>query len=404
MPKDNKNFFKEKKIWSEVKDELLGCYLVPYFSKILSMGSPMLYVDCFAGKGKFDDGKPGSPLIALDSLNNILAKSTNAPTVIMKFIELNHAADLENNLPSQHKRRCQVISGKFENEIIPLLQAAKQNHNRLNVFLYVDPYGVKVLNANLFDSLANAFNTAELLINFNSFGFIREACRVQSVAFREREDEIFSDLDEYDSSVLDSIQELNDIAGGDYWVSIINDYSQNKIDCYQAEKEFSRQYKKRLQQSYAYVLDMPIRLKPGQHPKYRMVHATNHHDGCILMADDMAKRTDRLVIEIQGDGQMSIVPLTADNEMVCDDVLIDNVKKLLASKNQSVRLNSFLADFFNEYGVLCGTSRIKNSALKVLEKSGYIEVNRVPSMTKTGKVATSWTDGKEYTISLRIRR
>ena len=68
MPKDNRDFFKTKKIWSEVKDELLGCYLVPYFNKILSMGNPVLYVDCFAGKGKFDDGKGGSPLTALQSL------------------------------------------------------------------------------------------------------------------------------------------------------------------------------------------------------------------------------------------------------------------------------------------------------------------------------------------------
>ncbi len=67
MSKDNCGFFKQKKIWSEVKDELLGCYLVPYFTKILSMGNPILYVDCFAGKGKFDDGKPGSPLTALQS-------------------------------------------------------------------------------------------------------------------------------------------------------------------------------------------------------------------------------------------------------------------------------------------------------------------------------------------------
>lgn len=41
MSKDNKDFFKEKKVWSVVKDELLGCYLVPYFSKLLSIGVPL---------------------------------------------------------------------------------------------------------------------------------------------------------------------------------------------------------------------------------------------------------------------------------------------------------------------------------------------------------------------------
>lgn len=73
MSKNNRDFFKQKKIWSEVKDELLGCYLVPYFNKMMSMNNPIFYVDCFAGKGKFDDGKNGSPLTALDSLDRSIA-------------------------------------------------------------------------------------------------------------------------------------------------------------------------------------------------------------------------------------------------------------------------------------------------------------------------------------------
>jgi hypothetical protein len=94
MVKDNSDFFKQKKIWSEIKDELLGCYMVPYFNKILSMGNPILYVDCFAGKGKFDDGKPGSPLTVLQSLESSIAMyrgNRPVPTVNMKFIELNHS-------------------------------------------------------------------------------------------------------------------------------------------------------------------------------------------------------------------------------------------------------------------------------------------------------------------------
>ncbi|MFP3153385.1 three-Cys-motif partner protein TcmP [Lachnospiraceae bacterium ZAX-1] len=410
MPKDNRNFFKQKKIWSEVKDELLGCYLVPYFNKILSMGNPVLYVDCFAGKGKFDDGKPGSPLTALQSLESSTTQyrgSYPMPTVSMKFIELNHSNDLEANLPNQHRGRCEVINGKFEDNIIPLLQKAMSARHQLNVFLYVDPYGVKVLNATLFDSLSVAFNTAELLINLNSFGFIREACRVKKVVFREREDEIFSDLEEYDSSVLDSVQELNDIAGGDYWQAIIDKYSKGTIDCYQAEKEFSHQYKLRLRRSYTYVLDMPIRLKPGQHPKYRMVHATNHPDGCALMADNIAKRTDRLVIEIQSGGQLSLLPQTAENEMVSEDMLMEKVKSLLEKTSDYTRLNKFLADFYNEYGVLCALSSLSSgrsgSVLKTLEKNGYIDVLRNPAITDKGKPSKFWQEGKGNTLLLRKR-
>ena len=50
MAKDNTSFFERKQIWSTVKDELLGCYLKPYISKILATRHPLFYVDCFAGK------------------------------------------------------------------------------------------------------------------------------------------------------------------------------------------------------------------------------------------------------------------------------------------------------------------------------------------------------------------
>ena len=412
MPKDNRDFFKQKKIWSEVKDELLGCYLVPYFNKILSMNNPILYVDCFAGKGRFDDGKSGSPITAMESLNRSITNYRNAhqkgksiPTVYIKFIELNHAHDLLANLSDQPAQLYEVINGKFEDKILPLLQTVHSEHRNLNVFLYIDPYGVKALNAKLFDSVSTAFSTAELLINLNSFGFVREACRVMKVAFREKETEIFSDLEEYDSSVMDSLEELNAIAGGGYWQNIIFEYGNGLINCYQAEKEFARQYKLRLRQKYTYVLDMPIRLKAGQHPKYRMVHATNHPDGCILMADNIAKRTDRLVIEIQDSGQLSLLQQTAENEIINEEILESKIRELLSTTTEFVRLNKFLADFFNEYGVLCDSKRLSSgkdgSVLKTLEKNGEIIVLRSPATTDKGTQTKFWQEGKGNTLKLK---
>lgn len=411
MPKDNRDFYKQKKIWSEVKDELLGCYLVPYFNKVMSMRKPILYVDCFAGKGKFDDGKNGSPLTALESLDRSIAQyhSTHpygsTPQICMHFIELNHANDLKANLANQPVGRCEIIDGKFEDNIMPLLQKALNQHRNLNVFLYVDPYGVKVLDAALFDALSISFNTAELLINLNSFGFIREACRVMKVAFREKEDEVFSDLEEYDSSVMNSIDELNSIAGDGYWQSIITDYSKGKIDCYQAEKAFAKQYKLRLRQKYTYVLDMPIRLKAGQHPKYRMIHATKHPDGCILMGDNIAKRTDRLVIEIQDGGQLTLLPQTAENEIIDEKILEEKVQELLSKTMDLTRLNKFLADFYNEYGVLCDLSRLSSgrggSILKTFEKDGKILVSRNPAFTDKGKPTKFWQESNGNTLMLK---
>ena len=161
-------------------------------------------------------------------------------------------------------------------------------------------------------------------------------------------------------------------------------------------------------QCAAYVLDMPIRLKPGQHPKYRMVHATNHPDGCILMADNIAKRTDRLVIEIQSGGQMSLLQQTAENEIISEEILMEKMEELLENTPSFTRLNQLLANFYNQYGVLCDLSRLSSgrsgSILKTLEKSGYIDVQRQPAYTEKGTATTFWQEQHRKTISLRKRR
>src|SRR5690606_34151626 len=95
MSKKNSEFFRKKNIWSEVKDDLLSWYLVPYVQKILKTRRPLFYVDCFAGKGRFDDGNKGSPLIALEIINDCLKRTTvQRARVESCFIELNHADDL----------------------------------------------------------------------------------------------------------------------------------------------------------------------------------------------------------------------------------------------------------------------------------------------------------------------
>jgi len=407
MTLDKKDFFKEKRLWSLVKDELLGCYLLPYFTKILSTGKPILYVDCFAGKGKFEDGNPGSPLIALDCLQKSLLihkGKDSKPIVMMKFIERDHAKELVDNLSKHLSDICEVLDGKFEDTIIPLLQKAKSRYPKLNLFLYVDPYGVKVLNTKLFYHLPIAFDTVEILINLNTFGFIREACRVVKDSLPDEKDDIFDDLDEYDSSFSKSKEELNDVAGGDYWQPIINDYLQGKIDCLAAEKGIAQLYKLYLQKHYTYVLDLPIRIKPGQQPKYRMVHATRHPHGCILMANNIDKRSEYLVRDIQNRGQVSIFPITVDSEIIDDYTLTEKVKELLGKYTDYTSLTEFFANFFNEYGVLCGTSRLVDAVLKPFEHKNYIEVKRNPSVTQNKQPTKFWSDDKNKTVHLRKRR
>ncbi len=414
MPKDNKDFFKAKNLWSEIKDQLLGCYLTPYFQKVLMTNQPIFYVDCFAGKGKFDDGKPGSPVIALQVRDGCLSKTTmQRGKIDTCFIDLNYAQELNTNIASfSNSYGCpNVVSGRYEDKIEEILSSKRG----VNVFLYLDPYGIKALDSTLFDRFKTfGFRTFEMLINFNSFGFFRDACRVMRVDYKN--DEALRDLDdlvEYEPTTVSASKQsenlLTSIAGGDYWKAIVSDYQAGRINGYQAEKRLSTEYKQRLRQRYGYVLDMPIRLKAGQRPKYRMIHVCDHEDGCFLMAQNMQKRKDELFINVQQGGQPTLFDIaptfssTVENELMTTDQIKATLNEHLLRFPGEVGLRKFLATFVNDYGLLCEFKMIY-TILEELNACGTIDIERVPALTETGKPSTFWEENKDKKIIIRGRK
>lgn len=401
MSKKNDDFFMEKKPWSEVKDELLGCYLKPYIQKVLNTRKPIIYVDCFAGKGKFEDGKPGSPIIALDTIRDCMSITQVEDCKIAPyFIDLNYAEDLKSNITAYKVPAKNIVSGKYEEEIKGILTGKEGS----NLFLYIDPYGIKALNHKFFDEFASSkkFNSVELLINLNSFGFIREGCRVLGVNFGD--ETLLEDLVEYETTKLEqnekSVNLLNEIAGGEYWQDIIYSKNRGEIDTKEAEKLFVDQYCERLKQNYRYVLNMPLRIKKGQTPKYRMVHATNHISGCLLMVDNICNRW-QLMKDIQTCGQMSLFSEDIDNNIIDDIELEEQVKEHIQKYKQLERLNDILAEFFMQYGPICTTGKVKE-IYKAMEKTGEIVVVRDPATTeKTGKPSRFFADEKGKTTKLR---
>mgnify|MGYP000885547576 CR=1 FL=1 len=405
MSKDNSTFFKSKNSWSEIKDRLLAYYLPQYFQKVLMTNKPIFYVDCFAGKGKFDDGKDGSPRIALqirdDRIRQSNARNAQIDTC---FIDLNYADELIVNISDycNSNGKLVVISGKYEEKIESLLSDMRGK----NVFLYIDPYGIKALDYGLFSKFADyGFNSIEMLINMNSFGFMRAACRAMRVEYNL--DESLDELVEYEPTQVDtsaqSINLLNKIAGGGYWQAIVKDYNVKKIDGYQAEKCFSTEYKQRLKKKYKYVLDMPICIKNKQHPKYRMVHVSNHEDGCILMADNMFSRSDELFIEIQNQNQLSLFEYDVQNEVINKDDILQKMTFFLSNFSCEMTADKLIAAFFTEYGVLCKSSTIRD-VWRDMEQSGRIEVIRIPATTSTGKPSMFFTEDRHKRQSVTIRR
>ena len=404
------------------------------FQKVIHTKKPIVYIDCFAGAGKFArGGEDGSPLIALKERRTAIAKSTYSnPKIDMYFIEPVYADVLQKNIADfacdDGYGRVIVIRDTYENAVPRILSGVKD----ANVFLYVDPFGIKYLGNRIFaDACKNFKGSVELLLNLNSFGFIREACRVSGATYNGENIE----LEEREESVVDKSVEserlMTAIAGGDYWKKIIEDYRNDSAvspkPSLTAEKTFSAAYRRSLSQSgggcFRYVLDMPIRIKAGSYPKYRMVYATNHPDGCIAMADNMFNRAGDLYVDVQSGGQLSLFEFDVNQNMKAGESQIrSGIVEVLDKRNASfskalkelggsdgdgrttktlkVRLNPLLANFFCENGVVCVKKDIIE-ILKKLESEGIIEVSREPSHTNRGAETKFWSDDKGQKVFIK---
>ena len=403
MSKKNDNFFEKKKDWSITKDSILGSYLVPYMTKLFAYGKPICYIDCFAGKGMFDDGKQGSPAIAIDCINKSLETTHSHKAVINGyFIELNYSDDLKNNIiNSKPNFKIDVIDGKFEDNIDNILKL----HYRDTIFLYVDPYGIKALDIEKFNSFKTSREkSVELLINFNTWGFFREACRVLKVDFK-LDQETAEYLIEYEPSNNVSREELCTIAGGDYWIKIVQDYKNGIFDNQKAEQELSKGISLAFQKKYQYVLNVPVKSKSfNKTPKYRLFHLTNHEDGCLIMADNMFKRINEAAIRQRG-GQMSLFDLNSEGSIEDLNKVKNNLKSLIVDE---IHLNPLLCKYFTKFGIDTQASKICD-ILKEFENNNFIEIIRIPATTPKGKRSTfmkeeNWDKGHKVVIkNVRIK-
>lgn len=117
-----------------------------------------------------------------------------------------------------------------------------------------------------------------------------------------------------------------------------------------------------------------------------MIHATNHPDGAILMADNIFKR-EELLRELHSGKQLSLFGNKSTPDM----------RKILSEYFPQFktfeRLNTVLAEFFCTYGVICSSQDIK-SILKIFDTEGKIIVERNPATTKADKPRKFWDDKK----------
>jgi three-Cys-motif partner protein len=156
MDRDEKHF-SSKKAQTRIKHHILEKTLVTSLSiangfarNDYKNGKRYTFVDLFAGKGIFDDGEKGSPIIAFDKITSHQNSNSNFSEMVLIATEsnVNNADMLENNLKTQVNtskvgQGFKYAIGKgnweeFDNKIQTLLSQSKWG------YIYADPYSTEL--------------------------------------------------------------------------------------------------------------------------------------------------------------------------------------------------------------------------------------------------------------------
>jgi three-Cys-motif partner protein len=399
---DTADFFEEVKPWSETKNELLRCYLRAYFQKVFPARRDVLYVDGFAGAGHFNNGDVGSPIIAMQAANLALQNARRFhPKVqfIMSEHDERRLAALQDAVKGDSLAKRFASSTKYVQEgfgaAIESALALAPNYGTF--FFYIDPFGIVDLDFGLFEQIArlNGLGNCgvEVLLNFSSVGFLREACWVYSAQETIPQDAIADNPDEgFSNDPSGRGARLDRIFGGREWRSIVEALKSNKVDYWSAEKMLSEAYQSKLREQFRYVLNMPIKdttKRPGTDGllKYRMFHMTNHTKGCNLMNNTMVARFENPA--------QRLWPIDVTGAVVNSEDVTAAFANAVYSMTPRVKytMGAVSAYVISKVGVFKRQSQLCKEYLPPLFDSGVLK--RVVETTHNGRPKRSFAEDDE---------
>ena len=128
------------------KHEILDRYLGAWFAILGSANRRIVYLDGFCGPGRYLDGEPGSPIIALKKAMSHQARLSNTELV---FLFIDERADRVEYLRQEidllappSNFRIDVREGELGTVVAQLLAYLGGRNSRLApTFAFIDPFG-----------------------------------------------------------------------------------------------------------------------------------------------------------------------------------------------------------------------------------------------------------------------
>lgn len=196
------------------KHTLLRTYLGAWFPIMSKYNSRVMYYDAFAGPGEYKGGKPGSPLIALQTLINHDAFAAMRSTeFIFLFNEqdaacIEHLRGLVTKIREAHKPWPENIKIGISHSSFIKLTTNLANHldsrsvHLAPTFAFVDPVGVKATPMSVLRRLTD-YPKGELLVYFAHETVLR-FCGAGNID--QALTDLFGTLEYQDAALLSGIQ------------------------------------------------------------------------------------------------------------------------------------------------------------------------------------------------------
>jgi three-Cys-motif partner protein len=268
-------FFQRPKSWSLIKYAILDKYLAAYLPKVNQQYHSLAIVaDLFAGRGKFEDGTEGSPIIIAKHARTYRYKlGYNNRVILSELIDDDRTQLADNMREFIEGGIVEIIPGDATNVGQYLLKTIPQG---VPLFLFLDPFGIKGLSMKLlFQVFFRAKKeSTELLINFNH----RAIPRLLGICHN---------LQSKDPSIrkqAETIKEIvNDSMGGEWWLEIIKSKSIPDED---KAKMIQIKYLEPFRKAFRWLCSIPITSGIGDEDvKYYLIFASQSQVAIELMND-----------------------------------------------------------------------------------------------------------------------
>ncbi|MDN4640768.1 three-Cys-motif partner protein TcmP [Agreia sp. PsM10] len=340
---------------TRAKHQLLERYLGAWFPKMASWNRRVVFLDGFAGRGVYEDGTHGSPVIALRRLvDHRHAPKMSSCNFQFYFIEKNkeNAESLADTIDRFRKNEASlvtenvktvVINDTFENVAREITDDLTSRGKRLApTFAFIDPFGYTGLSmATIADLLRDS--KSEVLINF-MVGHVQRFVErpgqenaIQSL-FGLPPDEVMADYDGTPGAAR--IAHLRDV------------------------------YAKQLKNvaKFTFVSSFEMRNSSGN-VSYYLIHGTRHYEGVKTIKEAMWKLDP-------GSGRVFADRLAGQSILFTPDPDIEPLKDALSTRFRD--MGPIFAEIIEEFVILETPFRETHmtSALRELERAHKITVIR----------------------------